>query len=66
MRPEGACQRQRSARIFLSGAVVNSSVLRTPSLNRPLNDSEKPFSHGDPGSMYTAVLVALRMKSGAG
>ena len=52
-------QRQRSAKIFASGAVVNSSVLRNSSRKRPLNDSAKPFSHGDPGSMYAVLVVSL-------
>ena len=34
-----------------SATVTNSSVLKNSSLNRLLNDSAKPFCHGDPGSM---------------
>jgi len=48
---------KRSARTSASGAVVNSSVLMNSSLDRPLKDSAKLFSKGDPGSMY-AVLVS--------
>jgi len=33
-------QRQRLARIWVPGAVVQNSVMRNPSLNRPLNDTE--------------------------
>ena len=52
-------QRQRSARICASGGVVNSSVLRNSSRNRPLNDSANPFSQGDPGTMYAVLVVVL-------
>ena len=52
-------QRQRSTRICASGAVVNNSVLRNSSRKRPLNDSAKPFSHGDPGAMVAVLVVVL-------
>ena len=39
---------QRSARICASDAVVNSSVLRNSSRNRPLKDFTNPFSLGIP------------------
>ncbi len=38
---------------------MNSSVLRNSSRNRPLNDSAKPFSHGDPGWMLAVLVVSL-------
>ena len=53
--PTEYAQRQRLAKPWASATVANSSVLRNSSLNRLLNDSAKPFCHGDPGSRQVVV-----------
>jgi hypothetical protein len=52
-------QRQRSAKPWASATVAQSSVLRNSTLNRLVNDSAKPFCHGDPGSMQAVVEVGV-------
>ena len=55
-------QRQRSAKACASVTVVNSLALGISSLNQPLNDSAKPFCHGDPGSMYAVLMPLLTVQ----
>jgi len=58
MRPESVySHRQISVKAWASVTVANGSVLGNSTLNLPLNDSAKPFCHGDPGSQYAVVVL---------
>jgi hypothetical protein len=46
-----------------SSSVLNCSQTSSSSRNRPLNDSQVPFCHGDPGSMKSGSTPVNRHRS---